>query len=116
MVNKYYFQDINGELKFVHYGDKDGLKKLVENELKDDKEEVKERIIKQIADGEKAIKILEETQTDDELVKLENGCKIANLKKGIYMAKKELERVSEIKQHDLIFFEFTPIDLKFDNK
>lgn len=112
---KYYFQALNGSLSFVHAGTKEELEEKIKKEFGGDKEEVKARIQEQINDAEKKLEDLQnKCQSNDEREQLENDVKIATLKKGIYDAKQELNRVDELKRADLVFFEMTPVSLDIE--
>ena len=112
---KYYFQSLNGSLAFVHAGTKEELEAKVKKEFGLDKEEVKSRIQEQIDDAEKKLnEILNSAKSDDEKENLEKDVKIATLKKGIYDAKQELNRVDNLLKADLVFFEMTPVELDID--
>lgn len=108
---KYYFQSMNGSITFVHAGTKEELKDLVEKKLGGDKEEVKARIKASIEEKEKELAELMKPRPLTEEEDLENDCRIANLKKGLFMAKREYERVDELIGKDLVFFELTPVEL-----
>ena len=108
---KYYFQSLNGTLSFVHAGTKEELEEKVKKEFGADKDEAKARIKKQIDDAEAKLKSLENLKFVNEKDKLENDIKVATLRKGIFDAKNEFERVDNLIKADLVFFELTPVDL-----
>lgn len=109
---KYFFQSMNGGLTFVHAGTKEELEAKVKAELCGDKETVKERIKRSIEKAKKDLSEFEAKTFDDEGKKLQNDIAIAQLKKGLYDAQKEYDRVNELFGSDLVFFELTPIELK----
>jgi hypothetical protein len=115
MTNKkYYFQSRNGSLDFVLYGTKEELKEKVNNELGGDKEEVIKRINEQLAEGQKKLeelkaKVLDYDKNPEEY--LQTKVLIANYELGAYKGQQELKRVEELAKPDLVFFEFTPVDL-----
>lgn len=110
---KYYFQSLNGELAFVHAGDKEGLKEKVIKELDGDKEQAANNIRQSISEAEKQVAILEKAlqEPQTEIGKLEIESKLANYRLGIAKANEELSKVSQTQEKDLIFFELTPIEL-----
>lgn len=108
---KYYFQSLNGSLAFVCAGTKEDLEEKVKKEFGADKDEAKARVKAQIEDVEKKLKSLEGLKFVNEKDKLENDIKVATLKKGIFDAKNEYDRVENLMKADLVFFELTPVDL-----
>ena len=111
---KYYFQSMNGGLSFVHAGTKEELAEKVRKEFGADRDEVKSRIQAQIDDAEKKLKELQTIDCVTEKDQLENDVKIATLKKGIYDAKQEYDRVDNLLKADLVFFELTPVEFDID--
>lgn len=108
---KYYFQSLNGSLSFVHAGTKEELEEKVKKEFGADKDEAKARIKEQIDEAEAKLKSLEGLKFVNEKDKLENDIKIATLRKGIFDAKNEYDRVDNLLKADLVFFEMTPVEL-----
>lgn len=108
---KYYFQLINGGLSFVVSGEKKDLVDLVHKEFEMDKQEALRRLDESLKEKEDALAQLESIDYTDDGAKLENDCKIANLKKSIYDNKKEIEKVKAQEKSNLVFFEATPVDL-----
>lgn len=111
---KHYYQLINDELKFVYEGDLDGLRAKVDKELGGDIEEARKIVLNDIAEGEKKILEFEEKKKEEGLTEVqvcELDVKIANTKRGIAMAKHELETITAIDKSKLKIYEFTPVEL-----
>ena len=108
---KYYFQSMNGGITFVCAGEKKDLEEKVKKEFGADRDEAKARIKEQIDSAEEKLKSLESLEFVNEKDKLENDIKVATLKKGIFDAKNEYDRVENLMKADLVFFELTPVDL-----
>lgn len=111
---KYYFQSMNGTLSFVHAGTKEELAEKVKKEFGGDKAEVEVKIKAQIEEAENKLAELQKVDCVTEKDQLENDVKIATLKKGIYDAKQELDRVGDLMKSDLVFFELTPVEFDID--
>ena len=109
---KHYFQLMNdNELRFVLEGDKKDLIDLVHKEFEKDKTQALKELNESLKQKEVTLAQLESIDYTDEGDKLENDCKIANLKKSIYDNKKEIERVSRQEKSNLTFYEMTPVEL-----
>ena len=115
MTNKYYFQSQNGTLSFVLYGTKEQLQEKINKELGGDKEEVIKRIKEQLEEGQKKLSELRRKEIDyekDPEDYLRTKALIANYELGAYQGEQELKKVEELAKPDLVFFEFTPVDLE----
>lgn len=109
---KHYFQLMNdNELRFVLEGDKKELIDLVHKEFEKDKTQALLELNESLKQKEEALAELEKKEQTDEGDKLENDCRIANLKKSIFDNKKEIERVSAQEKSNLTFYEMTPVEL-----
>lgn len=102
---------MNGGITFVCAGEKKDLEEKVKKEFGADRDEAKARIKEQIDSAEEKLKSLESLEFVNEKDKLENDIKVATLKKGIFDAKNEYDRVENLMKADLVFFELTPVDL-----
>ena len=110
---KYYFQLLNGELKYVAHGSKKDLTDRLDADFKQDTVEAIEALKKH---NETAKAKLEELQNrayseEEQGELLEAKCLIAQLEKAIYNNNKEIERVSKLKRENLVFFEFIPVEI-----
>lgn len=114
MVEKYYFQSLNGGLVYVCRGDKNTLKEKIAKEYDGDKKQALANIDAGVEAGHKACAELEAklaTLKDDDPDYWRIKSKIFNFQAGFMDAKKERERVEKEGKPDLIFFEMTPVEL-----
>lgn len=108
---KYYFQLLNGELKYVAHGSKQDLKDRLDADFKQDTIEAIEALKKHNETARAKIEELEKKEYSDEGERLEADCLIAQLKNAIYKNGKEIERVSKLKRDNLVFFELKQVDI-----
>lgn len=108
---KYYFQLLNGELKYVAHGSKQDLKDRLDADFKQDTIEAIEALKKHNETARAKIEELEKKACSDEGERLEADCLIAQLKNAIYKNGKEIERVSKLKRDNLVFFELKKVDI-----
>lgn len=108
---KYYFQLLNGELKYVAHGSKQDLKDRLDADFKQDTIEAIEALKKHNETARAKIEELEKKEYSDEGERLEADCLIAQLKNAIYKNGKEIERVSKLKRDNLVFFELKQLDI-----
>ena len=101
----------DNELRFVLEGEKEDLIDLVHKEFEKDKTQALQELNESLKQKEVTLAQLESIDYTDDGDKLENDCKIANLKKSIYDNKKEIERVSKQEKSNLTFYEMTPVEL-----
>ena len=114
MVNKLYFQSMNGGLTFVHYGTIEELRAKVDKELGGDKAEALKNIDESVEAAKAKLAELEEklkTLTDDTPEYYETQSLICNYKGGLIKAKAERERVEKQGKPDLLIVELTPVEL-----
>lgn len=108
---KYYFQLLNGELKYVAHGSKKDLTDRLDADFKQDTIEAIEALKKHNETARAKIEELEKKECSDEGERLEADCLIAQLKNAIYKNGKEIERVSKLKRDNLVFFELKKVDI-----
>lgn len=108
---KYYFQLLNGELKYVAHGSKQDLKDRLDADFKQDTIDAIEALKKHNETARAKIEELEKKDYSDEGERLEADCLIAQLKNAIYKNGKEIERVSKLKRDNLVFFELKQVDI-----
>ena len=108
---KYYFQLLNGELKYVAHGSKKDLTDRLDADFKQDTIEAIEALKKHNETARAKIEELEKKACSDEGERLEADCLIAQLKNAIYKNGKEIERVSKLKRDNLVFFELKQVDI-----
>lgn len=114
MVKKYYFQSLNGELKFVHYGTKEELKAKVDKEFGGDKAQALKQIDESVEAAKEKLANLEAKLhgiNKDVAEYYETQSLICNYKAGLIKAKAERDRVEKEGKPDLAFFEFVPVEL-----
>ena len=108
---KYYFQLLNGELKYVAQGSKKDLTDRLDADFKQDTIEAIDALKKHNETALAKIEELEKKEYPDEGERLEADCLIAQLKNAIYKNGKEIERVSKLKRDNLVFFELEKVDI-----
>ena len=108
---KYYFQLLNGELKYVAHGSKKDLTDRLDADFKQDTIEAIEALKKHNETARAKIEELEKKECSDEGERLEADCLIFQLKNAIYKNGKEIERVSKLKRDNLVFFELKKVDI-----
>lgn len=106
---KYYFQLLNGELKYVAHGSKKDLTDRLDADFKQNTVEAIEALKKHNETAQAKIEELEKKSCSDEGERLEDDCLIAQLKNAIYKNNKEIERVSKLKRENLVFFELNQV-------
>lgn len=114
MVEKYYFQSLNGSLVYVCSGDISTLKEKIAKEYDGDKKQALANIDAGVEAGHKACAELEAklaTLKDDDPDYYRIKSKIFNFQAGFMEAQKERERVEKEGKPDLVFFEMTPVEL-----
>lgn len=109
---KYYFQLLNGELKYVAHGSKKDLVDRLDADFKRDTIEAMDRLKEhnRVAQ-EKIAELKREYKEDEEAERLDANCLIAQLERTIYQNSKEIGRISKLKRENLTFFEFNEIKL-----
>jgi peptidoglycan hydrolase CwlO-like protein len=108
---KYYFQLLNGELKYVAHGSKQDLKDRLDSDFKQDTVDAIKALTEHNETAQAKIDDLLKNYPSDEGQRLETDCLIAQLKNAIYKNKKEIDRVSRLKRENLVFFELKQIDV-----
>lgn len=106
---KYYFQLLNGELKYVAHGSKQDLKDRLDADFKQDTIDAIEALKKHNETAREKIDNILQNYPSDEGARLEADCLVAQLKNAIYRNNKEIERVSNLQRENLVFFEFNQI-------
>jgi hypothetical protein len=106
---KYYFQLLNGELKYVAHGSKQDLKDRLDADFKQDTIDAIEALKKHNETAREKIDNILQNYPSDEGERLEADCLVAQLKNAIYRSNKEIERVSKLQRENLVFFEFNQI-------
>lgn len=114
MVEKYYFQSLNGSLVYVCHGDINTLKERISHDFDGDKKQALSNIDAGVEAGKKAVAKLESKlktlkEEDPEYWRIQS--KIFNFRAGFMEAKKERDRVEKEGKPDLLFFEMTPVEL-----
>lgn len=110
---KYYFQLLNGELKYVAHGSKKDLTDRLDADFKQNTVEA----IKALEEHNKtAQQKLEELKNkayseEEQGEALEAKCLIAQLENAIYKNNKEIERISKLKRENLVFFELNQVEV-----
>lgn len=110
---KYYFQLLNGELKYVAHGSKKDLTDRLDADFKRDTIEAIESLKEhnKIAEA-KLAELQNRAYSEEEQGELlEAKCLIAQLENSIYKNNKEIERVSKLKRDNLVFFELKQVDI-----
>lgn len=108
---KYYFQLLNGELKYVAHGSKKDLTDRLDADFKQNTVDAIKALEEHNKTAEAKLKelrnraYLEEEQGE----LLEDKCLIAQLENAIYKNNKEIERISKLKRENLVFFELNQV-------
>lgn len=110
---KYYFQLLNGELKYVAHGSKKDLTDRLDAEFKQNTVEAIKALEEHNKTAEEKLKQLQNKVWDEntEAERLETNCLIAQLENAIYKNNKEIERISKLKRENLVFFELNQVEV-----
>lgn len=108
---KYYFQLLNGELKYVAHGSKKDLTDRLDADFKQNTVDAINALKEHNKTAEAKLKELQSKiwNEDNQEERLEANCLIAQLENAIYKNNKEIERISKLKRENLVFFELNQI-------
>jgi hypothetical protein len=108
---KYYFQLLNGELKYVAHGSKKDLTDRLDADFKQNTVDAIKALEEHNKTAEAKLKELQSKiwNEDNQEERLEANCLIAQLENAIYKNNKEIERVSKLKRENLVFFELNQV-------
>lgn len=112
---KHYFQLMNGDLKYVHSGDEESLKKQITADLGGDKATATKNIVDEMSKIEKQKEEIQAQECATEKEKAENEFKIAKINLSLINAQEEIDRIAKIDETSLVIFEMTQVDLNAKN-